>query len=326
MADGVIILSSPLWLEMGALPKSEIQISGRPVTLLCPRVPRDRGPSAKMELLEPLRNRRHLPVTTLRGEVDWGNFNETTNRLYVKALRFVAPMDPLSENGDGIFLRVWPLGWLRSGWSEWFGIFNDWLLAWRRYPREEPQAVDTTQIHAAAERAALGMTGYVSASVSITNHGSLKASTRSEVRAAIRCANQVRTLPVPSEMILRAHTALLLGRYRECLIDACTAAEAALTEAVKTAFSGPAIRSDALETVVKRAGGVRGLAELARDLGLIEIAMLTSVQKKLAEPRNRAVHYGATTDRETADNALATSFNLCEAVWPLATPTQVLKV
>ena len=68
MADGVIILSSPLWLERDALPKSTIEVGGREVTIYCPRVPRDRGePHIEFRSSRARRRRGRAAAATNRG-------------------------------------------------------------------------------------------------------------------------------------------------------------------------------------------------------------------------------------------------------------------
>ena len=325
IADGVIILSSPLWLERSALPKSAIKLGGREVTIYCPRVPLKRVRPQDWNLLEPSTGRGRLPIATANGYVDWGNYNNTHHRLSVNALRFTAPMDPLRVDEDDTgWTDDRPLTWLREAWPSWFGTFSDWLQAWNRLSRYEGNRQSDTEIEAVAERALLGFNGFVKGTHSIRNHGSHKASTRLEVKAAMRCANEGVRLPLRMGMIVTARTSLHSGRHRECLIDCCTATEVALVDALKHRLLTAGLEVAALEGIVKRANSVSGLATLAMELGLIDKASFTKIKQKLAEPRNRAAHDGTPVDYSVAGEALRVASEIRDQVRPDPSPREIL--
>ena len=225
-------------------------------------------------------------------------------------------MDPLADPSSNSWRTPSPLDWFRDSWPSWFDIFSDWLLAWTGLPRYESFDVSENEIAASAEREVLGYTGFVKVAHGLLNHGTLPAATKLQVMTAMRHANAGTQLPLAWEMILRSRTSSIQDRTRECVVDACTAAETALAEAVGGTLLGGDVTQLAMERIIKQAGGVYELAILARDLTLIDKESVSEV-RKLAESRNKALHRGASMERAAANKALKTATGICQRVLPI---------
>lgn len=321
LADGYLVPRLPLWIQGGAIRWANVEVDGQPVRLIFPTAPKTTGSQRVLRLAEPMYQSRRLP-----GEngvhIDWGNLDTRHNSHLVKALRFVAPLEPL---GDKLPHELPPrLGWLRMAWIPWYEIVQDWLAAWTGLLREQwGEGLPEPFVSALAEMK--GLRGLVSVGTSLASHGHQRAATGDEVRAAFVCAGQDRQIPPQWALLVRARSAHFQRRYRDCVIDACTASESSISEWIQAALARRSVPVEAQEVVTKQANGIIGLAEVAASLGLTLPRSRQAISNELAGPRNRAVHAGAVLDVETATKAFRLADSLVATVAPMPTPASILR-
>lgn len=331
-ADGSIVTSPPLWIRAaGQIRRTKVVIHGKPVLLIFPTPP---GPGSSKSHIQPLQEPpyrgRPIPELKIAPSAGWGNFDSKADALLVKALRFVAPLEanPTTMSTTGVMdPRRGSVDWLRVAWPPWFELARDWLCAWtglvrgQVYSSESPRIID-----AAAERYGIERPGSVQIGTSIASHGQVfPAASADQVRAAFLCATNGTSVPVAFDLLMDAQTAHLHGRYRQCVIDACTAAEASLSERIQNNLANGAVPSDARETITKQTDGVVGLARLAVSMGVSVPVSSNAISHRLAGPRNMAVHVGSSLDGETATAAFRLARELVLAVNPLPSPASVLR-
>ena len=130
-------------------------------------------------------------------------------------------------------------------------------------------------------------------------------------------------LPLQHRLLETARVHLLLEDHRSCTIDACCAAEVALSNAVIESMKRNRGLSDreAKDFVVS----AHGVVDVFR-LYLAACGSAVSegqVKGRLAGPRNRAAHEGDELSKDDAEAALETAKKLITEATPLETPAQV---
>jgi hypothetical protein len=321
LADGYLVPRLPLWVQGGAIRWAHVELDGQPVRLIFPTAPKTTESQMLLPLAEPLYQGRRLPEA--KGvRVDWGSVDTRHNSHFVKALRFIAPLEPL---GDKQPYELPPrLGWLRSAWVPWYEIVQDWLAAWTGLLREQwGEGLPEPVVSALAEMKELR--GLVSASSSLGGHGAQRAATADEIRAAFVCAAQEEEIPPQWALLVRSRSAHFQQRYRDCVIDACTACESSISEWIRARLARSSVPVEAQEVVTKQANGIVGLSEVAASLGLTLPRSRGAISNELAGPRNRAVHAGAVLDVETATKAFRLAHAIVAQVAPMPSPSSILR-
>jgi hypothetical protein len=107
------------------------------------------------------------------------------------------------------------------------------------------------------------------------------------------------------------------------VIDACTAAESALSERIQVELTRRSVPADARKTVTDQANGVVGLSQLANSLQLSLPVSIGKIRAQLAGARNRAVHQGDTLTEEAATAALRLAQDLVKTVSPPPSPSSI---
>lgn len=320
-ADGYLVPSLPLWIQGGAIRWAKVEVDGQPVRLIFPTAPKATGSQLVLPLEEPMYQGRRLPEA--KGvRVDWGNLDTRHNSHLVKALRFVAPLEPVRDKQPH---ELPPrLGWLRRAWIPWYEVVQDWLAAWTGLLREQwGEGLPEPVVSALAEMK--GLRGLASASSSVASHGPQRAATEAEIRAAFVCAGQERQIPSQWALLVRSRSAHFQERYRDCVIDACTASESSISEWIQATLARRSVPLEAQEVVTKQANGIVGLAEVAASLGLTPPRSRGAISNQLAGPRNRAVHAGAVLDVETATKAFRLANAMVATVAPMPSPASILR-
>lgn len=138
--------------------------------------------------------------------------------------------------------------------------------------------------------------------------------------AAIAGANR-QTRPPEEHLLLRdSRTAAARDDYRKAVIDATTAAEVALAQAIRTRLDR-APDTDAVERVMRTASGSAGLYDLAVALGVEVGVRRGRLIDQLAAARNSAVHRGVEPTLSEMRNALTTASAIVSTVSPIVTVT-----
>jgi hypothetical protein len=311
----------PLWIQGGAIRWAHVKMDGHPVRLIFPTAPKETGRHLVRPLVEPMYQGRKLPEA--KGvRVDWGNIDTRHNSHLVKALRFVAPLEPL--RGKQPHELPPRLGWLRRVWVPWYEVVQDWLAAWTGLLREQwGEGLPEPVVSALAEMK--GLRGMASVGSSLASHGPQRAATAAEIRAAFVCAGLDQQIPPQWALLVRSRSAHFQERYRDCVIDACTASESSISEWIKVTLTRCSVPVEAQDVVTKQANGIVGLAEVAASLGLTLPRSRKAISNELAGPRNRAVHAGAVLDAETAAKAFRLANAIVVTVAPMPSPASILR-
>lgn len=321
LADGYLLPRLPLWIQGDAIRWAKVEVDGHPVRLIFPTAPKATEGQLILPLAEPMYQGRRL-LEAEGTHVDWGNLDTRHNSHLVKALRFVAPLEPLT--GKQPHELPPRLGWLRRAWIPWYEVVQDWLAAWTGMLREQwGEGLPEPVVSALAEMR--GLRGLASVSHSVASHGPQRAAREVEIRAAFVCAGQKRQIPSQWALLVRSRSAHFQQRYRDCVIDACTASEASLSEWIQATLERRCVPVEAQEVVTQQANGVIGLAELAASLGLTLPRSRGAIANELAGPRNRAVHKGAALDNVTAAKAFRLANAIVGSVAPMPTPASILR-
>jgi hypothetical protein len=124
-------------------------------------------------------------------------------------------------------------------------------------------------------------------------------------KAAGRCSLDL----FPSDMHLRLINSLKLynqDEFRQSLLDSATATEMALTTLLDLRLKD--VETDVRLLIAKKYTQIGNLLEALGDLG-VNLAF-KDIYKKIAEPRNKAIHKGAIVDKIQAEDALKVAKNL----------------
>lgn len=146
-----------------------------------------------------------------------------------------------------------------------------------------------------------------------------------ELLGAFDAASAGIELPLQHRMWSTARMHLILADHRSCAIDACCAAEVALSNAViETMKRDRGLSDRKAKDFVVSAHGVVDVFRLylaARGSALSE----GQVKGQLAGPRNRAAHEGDVLTKSEAEAALRTARELIAEATPLQTLSQIRK-
>jgi len=327
VADGSIVVSPPMWIDANVIRRVSVSIATRPVQLIFPVASSKSGNSRPIiDLLEPKYLGKDIPQVKVPPKFGWGHHDVKSNRLLVDALRFTTPMNGQSTVRTNFITTPQPLDWLRSEWPSWYAIVHDWLCAWTDLTRGQEHFVGSyDSIDAAAERIAMGTTGFVSGGIKVVGYGPVRAATADEVRAAFRCANNSYKVPVPWDFLMRANTARLHQQHRECVIDACTAVEASISNRIQKDLLIALVSAEGAKRITLQANGVVELYKLAISIGLTMPLSQNKVRARLSEPRNNAVHLGISPTLEEALAATSIANQIVKAMDPLPSPASLLR-
>jgi hypothetical protein len=112
---------------------------------------------------------------------------------------------------------------------------------------------------------------------------------------------------------------------RGCVIDACTAAETAISMRISEELAASGVVKNASEMIVRNANGIIGLYRLASQIGLVFNESQHQVQSGLATSRNAAVHRGEIPDDKQAREALRVAKSLVDVAKPLPNAETLLR-
>lgn len=118
--------------------------------------------------------------------------------------------------------------------------------------------------------------------------------------------------------LLEARSNMIRGDHRAVVIDACTAAEVALSTAIRGRF--PLDDTQAVDALIDGTSGVVALSDLARALGVDVPVERKEIVNQIGNRRNRAVHRAHVSSREGARLCLDLCAQVVNAAAPLPEP------
>jgi HEPN domain len=194
---------------------------------------------------------------------------------------------------------------------------RDWLAAWTEDVRERVRfdsAPKMTQAEVTdLAKGAIGSGGPVPVVVRS------RVATGPELKAAFAAASLGVALPAERQLLAEAIVYATRHQYRHAVINACSAAEVALSKAAAALLARAGRTRKERDDILE---GASRLIELYRLNATGKRGLAVSIGRamdQLARPRNRAVHEGKEPDEETATKAIRTARALLE-VAPLPSP------
>ena len=309
--DFVGWLDSPLFVEKGLAGRYyKVSIAGRSAVLTLPL--EGSGPPAEPSS-QPVRPIPSFPPPRLREPPSIGgpstieSLGTPEGTLLVGAVR-------IRYEAAFEFETVMPFV---PGVRRWLSVARNWLAgwsdAWGEQIEPKSSAAVRLALHHDPEAGPFVTTGgrpsvWRKMTVFPTN----------EVEGAFAAASLGIDLPLEHQLLRDARCHHYQRDYRHAVINACTAAEVALSQAAPPALT----RAGWSNADIKRAVGTNGVANLYRLFALRGEALpvpFGQVVKKLASPRNRAAHEGVSLDANVSREAITTAGKLLELT-PLPRP------
>ncbi len=294
-------------------------IGGNQGKIGLPRLPDSGIPVAGSvsNLEEPSFGTRRLPELTVRSsEFGWGYVSSSRGDTFIHALRVrIAVGSQHNEIPN-------QLSGFGRAFDAWFSIVRDWICAWSGQVRDRDRHRDECHIHATIRnkrQAGLYGSGVTLGSVLVVGE---RAATRDEVIAAFDCASANYRLPLHHTLLQRAQSDAMVGNYRRAVIDACTATEVSLGNAVRRTLKSNSVPDETAKNTLRQVTGVVELFRLFVILGARPSVSEGRVINQLAQPRNEAAHAGDSSTLERARNAIETAGRILAAADGVPTTVQ----
>lgn len=117
--------------------------------------------------------------------------------------------------------------------------------------------------------------------------------------------------------LLAARSNLIRGDHRAAVIDACTAAEVALSNAIRERL--PTAGQQYVDALLNGTSGVAALSDLARALGVDVPVKRDDIKNQIGNRRNRAVHQSHVSSSKGAQRCVHLCAQVVNAAAPLPT-------
>jgi HEPN domain-containing protein len=152
--------------------------------------------------------------------------------------------------------------------------------------------------------------------------------TPEEVTAGFAAASSKLDLPLAHTMLRRSLVELHAGDYRLCVIDACSAAEIALNDAITARLRAHGLAEAETEQLLRLGSGIAEAFPVYRQLVAAGQSAVSRnrVIDQLANPRNRAVHAGEHPDEAVVQRVIETAGLLVQEAVPLPRPDDILRL
>lgn len=192
--------------------------------------------------------------------------------------------------------------------DDWLERVTDWLAVWSGQPVHS--SLPGARLTIPGDRLALWPVGSDGTwSPKIRGRGPISVSlfpgepvTGTQWKRATQFAAYGSDPPLGYLLLREAHQELFRDELRRSLVEAGTAAEVALNQALDTKFTAVGGERHG-QGVLRIARGITDLSELAHCMGL-DLPSRTQIREKLAESRNRAVHQAKDPAPEVAERAV----------------------
>jgi hypothetical protein len=314
-------VNPPLLLGRGLRGRSyEVMIGGRTVTLTLPSEglkqidstrPRPRGPLPRfppLRLARPITHGSHIYTSSARPVSD------PVFAVGAVRLRLQGDLEETFMLGSAFGDEL----------GAWLDIARSWLAAWSGNLHTSAYLEPPPPIRAAQVGQADGVVDGHGGETPVFMLG-LRTSTPMQLRAAFAAASRSAAIPLERQLLAEARLDAARARYRHAVINACTAAEVALSESARASLSRAGRPPKEVDKILRGASGVVDLYRLnahrAQGLGV----SIGHVSDQLAGPRNAAAHAGESLDEDTTRKAVQTAQRLLNAVAPVPKPQSLLK-
>jgi hypothetical protein len=205
----------------------------------------------------------------------------------------------------------------------WLATVRGWLAAWYQDVRRPPTVAEDPRVR-------LVIVDDLDAGAFWAGGGTLpqivirKMIDGDHLAAAFAAASKGRAVPVEHSLLIDSRLHMLQHEFRFAVINACTAAEVAMSQTVRARLLDAGLSQSQAGQILASGSGIADLYRLAAtffdDLGVSRKRVID----QLGDPRNRAAHAGELLDLATAKKARETAAALLEAVSPLPTAEQLL--
>jgi hypothetical protein len=198
----------------------------------------------------------------------------------------------------------------------WWALTTDWLAAWVGEPPGNdmslPRLVHPLDAEVPEQPAPAGFMMLYGLAGEAHASGA-------QFGRALQLAGESAELPAAYSLLLRAGSAHALNEHRVTVMEACSAAEVAVGDAVERALTNSGCPVAFVEGVVRRARGIRSAHGV-----LLELDVPCGVEKgdvtRLAQMRNAAAHGASRIDWAAAHDALTISRTLISTLLGPARP------
>lgn len=316
----MVELSAPLHVEAGvAGAVLRVTIGNSHGKVALPRLAETGIPAAGSlsRLQQPSFGGRPLPELTVRTiGAGWGYVGSSRGDTFISAFRLRAP---IGDRGGAIPDQMSMLG---RAFDAWYGLVRDWLCAWSGQERDRCLRDEQCSIHAVLRddgRHQLFGSGVTAGTIIVMGE---RATTLEELRAAFQCASASYLLPLDHGLLLQAKAEALIGSSRRAVVDACCAAEVAISKALRKRLDQAGVPEGTILSVLSHTSGIVELVRLLMVSGAKMSVSEARVMDRLAGPRNEAVHGGKALTAKQADNAITVARAIITDVHPLPSPRE----
>jgi hypothetical protein len=316
--DGIVTLPSSLWTDAEPLGPLRVKIGARSLSLIFPHEAASAGEVGPLRLIEPTYRGRLRKQPRPEPRRGWGFYDPGTSGFLINAARFRTRLERREPDRE--------LSALSLAFGHWWEVVSDWIGLWTiprtsHYGSILPADIATT-FSTPSGLMRYGWGGTVS--VTVTSGGSLPKASTEQVRAAFRLASRNQEISAVHAFMQRARVDHSAGRRRQAVIDACSAAEQAMSQRFTRAMAVRRVPTETIDTSLSQANGIVGLCQLVISTGTRLPASLRRVSDQLAGTRNRAVHDGYEPSEAESVKAITTARELILSVMPIPTPASAI--
>lgn len=237
----------------------------------------------------------------------WGSrSSERVCNVTAMAVSFALPPQAATP-GSPEFTALW------QAFVQWFRIVQEWVAAWTRVPlrdfdtSRDPALHILIKDHHLTGSASRGRTIYIEA----------RPLGQAQLKDAFRRASRDEQVPLAHRMLLYAKDAQTGGDLRKAVIDAATAVEIAVADAIRVHLVREGVPTTSIKKGIDKANGVVKLCKLhERLIGSLPLPW-GKLANDLAGVRNSAAHEGRAPNEQEARTARKHAKKIVQVLQPL---------
>lgn len=201
--------------------------------------------------------------------------------------------------------------------GNWLATFRSWIGLWTQLPQtEEVRRLHPFTVILGEQDG--GLVPDYFPGIAQTAYTTTRLVDETMFVAATAAASRGEDIPEDRTFLVRAQHMIGVNDFRASVIDSCTAAEIALSRWIKEEFEHRYDSTLARE-LLKDTRGVAALFKIYLAARGSELTF-RQIREELAQPRNQAVHEGATIQQQVAEASHATSTQLINELAPIQYP------